>query len=67
MGKKVGGTVTVKSPSGYDGTPSSKGTGGHNQGSHTITKVFDHGVRTKEQGYVNNKRITGYTPPPDSK
>lgn len=66
MGKKVGGTVTVRSASSYDGTPQSRSMGRNDQGSHTITKVFNHGVRTKEQGYVNNNRITGYTPPSDS-
>lgn len=25
-----------------------------------ITKVFSHGVRTKRNGYVNNKRILSY-------
>lgn len=50
-----------------------KGTAAYNQSDNTfdnpvsrgsrediITKVFNYGVRTKSNGYVNNKRIIGY-------
>lgn len=63
MSKKVGDRITARCGSGYDGTPESKGTGKEPiKEELTVTKVFQHGVRTKEMGYINNKRITGHTP-----
>jgi len=58
MGKKIGDTVNIRS-----GAGGSKDCAEYVQvGDRTITtdiitKVFQHGVRTKSNGYVNNKRI----------
>lgn len=61
MGKKVGNTVHFRSGAGGDrNDPDYIAVGNRTKSSDTITKVFQHGVRTKNNGYINNKRIISY-------
>ena len=54
----VGQEIKVRNGANYDinsnsfDNPNSRG-----YRTETVTKVMSHGVRTKESGYVNNKRI----------
>ncbi len=61
MGKRVGDRVIFRNGGMYDhqtnrmDDPNSRGTKVD-----TITKVMSHGIKTKNNGYVNNKRIVSY-------
>lgn len=58
MKKEIGKKVVFRGTATYDysenrcDSPNSRG-----GNSDVITKVFSHGVRTRNNGYVNNKRI----------
>lgn len=58
MGKKIGQTILVRSGASYDRqTNTCDDPNSRSRRTATITKVMPHGVKTKEFGYVNNKRI----------
>lgn len=58
MSKKVGSTVNVRNGQTYDhSTKSVDNANTRSVRQETIIKVFSHGVKTKESGYVNNNRI----------
>ena len=58
MGKKIGNTVVFRNGAIYDyGTKRLDDPDGRGTRIDIITKVMPHGVKTKNNGYVNNKRI----------
>jgi hypothetical protein len=58
MGKKVGDKVVFRNGGTYDyETNRLDDTNGRGSRVDTIVKVMSHGVKTKNNGYVNNKRI----------
>ena len=58
MSKKVGQKVNVRSGASYNYDSNTMDESNSRKTSEaTITKVFSHGVKTKEIGYVNNNRI----------
>lgn len=70
MGKlklKKGDKIIGRSPSIRDENEPKEIIGGHNQYEKplTVTKVFNHGVRTLEQGYVHNNNIISKIQPHD--
>ena len=61
MGKKIGDIVTIRnSAGGGKDCVEYVEVANRTITSDVITKVFSHGVRTKSNGYVNNKRILKY-------
>jgi len=61
VGKRVGDIVTIRNGATYDhGTDSLDDPNGRGTRIDTITKVMPHGIKTKNNGYVNNKRILSY-------
>jgi len=61
MSKKVGDTVVFRNGATYDyGTKKLDEPNGRGSKVDVITKVMSHGVKTKNNGYVNNKRILSY-------
>jgi len=58
MGKKTGQTVTIRQGARYDRESNSFDEAlSRNTKTDTITKVMQHGVKTQNNGYVNNNRI----------
>ncbi len=58
MGKKAGQTVTIRQGARYDReTNSFNDTASRGTKTDTIVKVMQHGVKTQNNGYVNNNRI----------
>jgi hypothetical protein len=58
MGKKVGDRVVFRNGAMYDhGTGSLDDPNGRGVREDVIVKVMAHGVKTRNNGYVNNKRI----------
>jgi hypothetical protein len=58
MGKKIGDTVVFRNGGTYDyGTKKLDEPNDRGIKVDTIVKVMSHGVKTKNNGYVNNKRI----------
>ena len=61
MGKKVGDKVVFRNGGTYDyGANKLDDPNGRGSRVDTIVKVMSHGVKTKNNGYVNNKRILNY-------
>lgn len=58
-GIQVGDRISARTPASVD--EQGNKCGGHipYKGSLEVTKVFSHGVRTKERGYVHNNNIIG--------
>jgi hypothetical protein len=52
--RKVGDKITSTTPSVYKNSLGKE----NREGKQTITKVYSHGVRTKEYGYIRNSNIT---------
>ncbi len=58
MGKKVGDKIVFRNVGTYDyGTNELDDPNGRGTRVDTIVKVMSHGVKTKNNGYINNKRI----------
>jgi hypothetical protein len=58
MSKKVGQQINVRATSSYNNeTKQTDNPNSRSVRTETITKVFSHGVKTKESGYVNNARV----------
>jgi hypothetical protein len=58
MKKEIGKKVTFRGTATYNHSEDRcDSTNSRGSNEDVITKVFTHGVRTKKNGYVNNKRI----------
>ena len=65
FGIEKGDFIIARTPSIISESHPYKSIGGHDQYEKpiTVTKVFSHGVRTKEHGYIHNNNILGKSNP----